>query len=244
MPGYILSTFFTQMSILACAYRIVNQASFSRLSRIVWLGFWHWLIWLPTTLSVFLTQCLPVKSNYDLNLRFDPGTKCKNYVPAYITVATVHMLVDFAILAVPVILVLRLQVPVRKKWTAILLASISFLAASCSVFRAAFAVMYAKSADVTFTASWIALCSQLEISLAIIASSLPRLRRLFSGSTPTFRASVSTGAYLNKKWLRIGKKTREKPGVDERNCAFKGDDELAAKSESWLARGDHIELVV
>ncbi|KAK7431559.1 hypothetical protein QQZ08_001777 [Neonectria magnoliae] len=146
MPAYILSTFFNQLSILACTYRIFNHASCLLLLWLVHLGFWHWGIWLPTTLSVFLTQCLPIQSNYTLSLRFDSNTECKGYVPVYLIVASVHVPVDFAILAVPILLVLRLHVPKRKKVTAILLASVGFLAASCSVPRAAFAVLYSKSA--------------------------------------------------------------------------------------------------
>ncbi|KPM42464.1 Sterol 3-beta-glucosyltransferase UGT80B1 [Neonectria ditissima] len=185
MPTYILSTFFTQMSILVCAHRIVNHASFPWLLWLVRLGFLHWVVWLPTTLSVFLTQCLPIQSNYSLSMRFDPNTECKGYVPVYLIVASVHVLVDFAILAVPILLVLKLQVPKRKKVTATVLASTGFLAASCSVLRAAFAVLYSKSADVTFIASWIAYCSQFEICLAIIASSLPRLRQRMSSRAST-----------------------------------------------------------
>ncbi|KAF7557916.1 hypothetical protein G7Z17_g238 [Cylindrodendrum hubeiense] len=142
--------------------------------------------------DLFLTQCLPIQSNYTLSMRFDPDTKCKSYIPVYIIVATVHILIDFAILAVPIFLVLRLQVPMRKKVAALGLSSIGFLAASCSVFRAAFAVLYSTSADFTFIASWIAYCSHFEICLAIIASSLPRLRRRFSSRASATMVVLST----------------------------------------------------
>ncbi|KAH7153381.1 hypothetical protein EDB81DRAFT_931854 [Dactylonectria macrodidyma] len=247
MPAYIISTFFTQMSILACAHRIVGHASCPWLRWLVRLGFWHWVIWLPTTLSVFLTQCLPIQSNYTLSMRFDPNTKCKSYIPVYVIVATVHVIVDFAILAVPIYLVLKLRLPIRKKIAALALSSLGFLAASCSIFRAAFAVLYSRSADITFIASWIAISSHLEISLAIIASSLPRLRQRFSLRASTAMVALSDNTpskqqqAVNPHLKSATKHDSHRSGVGNH---FDRESQLSGESEKKLNNENDIGLAI
>lgn len=241
MPAYIISTFFTQMSILACAHRIVGHASSPWLLWLVRLGFLHWIIWLPTTLSVFLTQCLPIQSNYNLSMRFDPNTKCKSYIPVYVIVATIHVIVDFAILAVPIFLVLKLQLPARKKVTALALSSLGFLAASCSIFRAAFAVLYSKTTDITFIASWIAICSHLEISLAIIASSLPRLRQRFSLRASTAMVALSDNSNTpSKHHEAIGRRlkltTKHVSHRSKADAGFNKESQLSGESEKKVLK--------
>ncbi|KAJ3526365.1 hypothetical protein NM208_g11224 [Fusarium decemcellulare] len=196
MPIYILATFFTQLSVISLNFRITQRALFPVLWWIVRITLWQWVIWLPSTMADYLLQCLPIEANYKLHLRFEATTKCKDYVPVYIVMAFAHTLVDFAILSVPVYLVLKAQVSRRKKRAALVFSGIGFVAALFSIVRASFAVLYSRSSDMAFIASWIAYSSQFELALAVIATSLPKLRWLVpcsDRSGPRFTFTGNTG---------------------------------------------------
>ncbi|KAM5343895.1 hypothetical protein ACJ41O_012432 [Fusarium nematophilum] len=130
MPIYILATFFTQLSVISLNFRITKRALFPALWWTVRIALWHWVVWLPSTMAAYLTQCLPIEANYKLHLRFKSTTDCKNYIPVYIVVAFVHTLADFAILSVPVYLVLKAQISRRKRYLALIFSGIGFVAAS------------------------------------------------------------------------------------------------------------------
>lgn len=146
------------------------------------------------------------QASYTLSLRFKHDTTCHDYTPAYITLTVVHVAADIIILSIPITLLIHLRVPTRKKYVGLVLVFLGGLATCCSGVKAAFAVIYARSTDISFIASRVAHCAHLETSLAIVASSLPQVRLLWTAGRHSSTRYCSSGTMTGDRNICPGER--------------------------------------
>ncbi|KAF8248838.1 hypothetical protein K440DRAFT_660664, partial [Wilcoxina mikolae CBS 423.85] len=104
-----------KLSILFFVRRLAGAACSENLSKVI-----KWFFVLNVTFSVscwimYICQCLPVAAGWNLSLRFRPGTVCKDYTLPFWITSAIHSFSDLALLALPIYLVLGLQMSRRKK---------------------------------------------------------------------------------------------------------------------------------
>lgn len=65
-----------------------------------------------TVLFVDIFQCSPVAYIYDMTI---PGGKCINQAAFYVSTAALNLFTDIMVLSIPIIIIARLQMPLRRK---------------------------------------------------------------------------------------------------------------------------------
>ncbi|KAI0018203.1 hypothetical protein F4780DRAFT_752443 [Xylariomycetidae sp. FL0641] len=140
-------------------------------------------------------------------------------------VSAVQMATDWTCSIIPCFIVAHLQMPPRKKVAVVFVLGLGILASIATIVRMPLLKYYdveAHPVDLLFHVGMIVICSNVECSLGIIASSLPSLSKLFmfwyktsskddseatdsSGSFPTrLPALTPQGKYVSTAHIRKG----------------------------------------
>ncbi|EPS35173.1 hypothetical protein H072_11424 [Dactylellina haptotyla CBS 200.50] len=133
------------------------------------------------------TMWHPIAAAFDLLTKLEH--KC-NGLTMYYALTSIGVVSDIAILALPIPIVLKLQLPVYKKLAVLFLFSLGGLACVFAILRMINLFDGVKGIDLTWDIVPVALYGQLEVTLAIIATSLPALKVLWKGWLPRFSVSA------------------------------------------------------
>ncbi|KAF3933258.1 hypothetical protein ABW19_dt0207995 [Dactylella cylindrospora] len=134
-------------------------------------------------------QCSPVSAAYDLVTKLEH--RCDGLVMYYV-ITSIGVASDMAILFLPIPIVLKLQLPIYKKVAVLLLFGLGGLACVFAILRMINLFDGVKGIDLTWDIVPVALFGQLEVTLAIIATSLPALKVLWKRWLPKFHFSIGS----------------------------------------------------
>jgi len=204
---YSASMLCIKLSILLFVRRLAGAACSGVFKKVI-----KWFFVLNVMFSVscwvmYICQCIPVAAGFNLNLRFRPGTVCKDYTLAFWITSAIHSLSDLTMLALPIYMVLGLQMTWRKKAAVIMTFLIGGLACVCSMIRMAWIGTWGNSYDLSCNhtsqdtaikpandcigdACYPTVWGQLEATFSITAISLPAIKVLFQRVVPSI---ISTG---------------------------------------------------
>ncbi|KAI1400530.1 hypothetical protein F4819DRAFT_497238 [Hypoxylon fuscum] len=177
----VLSLVFTKLSIVLFYRRIFRGKAFSLLSSIL-LGVIS--IWGVSFFFATLFECMPVHAVWQ-TLFGTPEHQvyCYDAVPMFIATAITNMIVDIAILALPIPFVWRLNMPVKQK---VAVSSVFLLGAfviGISIARIYFFYestdSYVNALDITVNIAPTLYWTMLEAAIAVTCACLPTLRSLF-----------------------------------------------------------------
>lgn len=101
--------------------------------------------------------------------------RCLQQLEIFLTDTTVSVVSDLMILVLPVALISKLNMPIRKKVKVTCVLAAGGLACVVTVVRLAWVVVYRDSTDKTWTLKRIELLAEPEIAVGIICSCLPAI---------------------------------------------------------------------
>ncbi|MCJ1393649.1 hypothetical protein MMC18_006525 [Xylographa bjoerkii] len=170
------------MSILLFYVRIFNVPAFKLVAKVlmVLVALWG----LSVILCAFLL-CRPFAFNWDQTI---PGGSCGNQILSYIITGAFNIVTDFIILALPMPMVWKLQVPRKNKIALFGMFGIGFTICIISIVRL-ITLVTVSYADITYSVVNALIWSMLEPALGLTLACLPLMRPLFSLVFPDTRSS-------------------------------------------------------
>ncbi|KAJ8107083.1 hypothetical protein OPT61_g9108 [Boeremia exigua] len=150
-----------------------------------------------STLLVLIFSCTPVRKAWNPVL---PG-RCHNSAAGYIS-GTVNLITDIAVLLLPVIGVLQLQMDKRKKAAVGAVFTTGIIACGASALRLYYSSHEAKSDDKTYWLALVGLCGAVEIAMVILCgcfTSFPRFLKWARGD-----ANASQQRYGPQRYKSMG----------------------------------------
>ncbi|QKX57839.1 uncharacterized protein TRUGW13939_04959 [Talaromyces rugulosus] len=223
---YMVSEMFTQLSILAFYLRVFD----SRLFRNVALAIGVFVICfgISNTMSMIL-QCTPVSFFWD-GWTGEYVGKCIDINSFSWARAAIEILVDLAIISLPIPLLLRLKLSWNKKLQILSMFSIGFLITLVSILRLESLVRFSKSTNTTYDNAPAIYWSVLECDIAILCACMPALRIILGAVFPeyfgsSFNSEASPSRESNKKSasrqsgmiMKAGSSTSSDPEADPIN---------------------------
>ncbi|KAK6506603.1 hypothetical protein TWF481_005061 [Arthrobotrys musiformis] len=182
---YVYSIMFTKLSIIL----FIRRLSFDKMWHVC-NGFFafHVLFGIASSLALAF-QCRPVAAAYDLLTKLEH--KC-NALTMYYAITSIGVASDIALLFLPAPIVFKLQLPIWKKVAVLFLFSLGGLACIFAILRMIHLFDGVRGIDLTWDIVPVALYGQLEVTLAIIATSLPALKVLWKGWLPRLSMSINS----------------------------------------------------
>ncbi|KAF3925748.1 hypothetical protein ABW20_dc0100335 [Dactylellina cionopaga] len=203
---YCYAIMFTKLSIILFIRRLSSETMWH-----ICNGYFcfHVLFGIASSLALAF-QCKPIAAAYDLFTKLDH--KC-NGLAMYYAITSIGVASDIAILILPIPVVLKLQLPAYKKIAVLFLFSLGGLACVFAILRMVNLFGGVKGIDLTWDIVPVALFGQLEVTLAIIATSLPALKVFWKGWLPRLNISKNSKMRRSDPSCRSGgssnAKTRE-----------------------------------
>ncbi|KAM0335545.1 hypothetical protein ACHAQA_000593 [Verticillium albo-atrum] len=136
--------------------------------------------------------CRPFAMNWDQTI---PGGKCGNQPMYYMALGIINILVEVTMLALPLPVLYKLQMPMRKKIVIISMFSVGFATCAITIYRQA-TLPDLQFANMTHSGVVATLLSGLEPSVALALACVPFLRPLFGSA---FESSQKGSSYANMK---------------------------------------------
>ncbi|WQF85827.1 hypothetical protein CDEST_10841 [Colletotrichum destructivum] len=199
--SYVLSTAFIKISLLFQYLRIFDQPSFSRrlcIFTIIFTSLWSltysFLGWVP---------CLPVRAYWDWSVpatRWAYGSLTPEIFSAtYESHSAINVALDLLVLAIPIPIYFRTNVPFKSKLGLLALLAIGIAVNGISVARFVTILQHRSATYPTLDFPWYApisiVLSAVEVDVAMIASSVPIfwpvLRQRFPGIFVTKEVEVT-----------------------------------------------------
>jgi len=175
--SYCLGAHFTFWSLLIFYHRLNRDV------KIRWFTWFNYILMFVIAIifTVFfflvLFLCYPVKAYWDLSLR--PTAKCLNE-PNVIFIGSVAKNIQEAIICtMPIPLVMRMNIPKRRKYGAAVLLSIGYIVLIIAIIRLFYIYKMLHSYDGTWTQYPAFLSGSVESHLGVFCSCIPAVRPLF-----------------------------------------------------------------
>ncbi|KAI1433477.1 hypothetical protein GGR50DRAFT_705391 [Xylaria sp. CBS 124048] len=170
---YYLTIGFIKLSILSFYGTIFTSRQFR---PYLWVVAIIVIAWSVTSLTVSIAQCLPLEYGWDKTI---PGGHCINYGQLVLSAGVVNVVTDFGILALPIPLVLKLQIPQGRKYLLVFTFALGSSACIVSIVRLAYSLIISSTADVSWNNVKPGFVSAAELLVGILAASIPTYRPLY-----------------------------------------------------------------
>lgn len=108
---YQLSLLFSKLSILMLYLRVLTYSGARYIVMVVIAFVVGYNIWGMYALA---TQCTPAAAAWDIRVAAEPGVRCRGNDHLW-TVVSLHISSDFIIFSIPLPIVWRLRMPLRRK---------------------------------------------------------------------------------------------------------------------------------
>ncbi|KAI8625990.1 hypothetical protein F5Y19DRAFT_448593 [Xylariaceae sp. FL1651] len=200
---YFPSEMFTQLSILAFYRRVFAKSSFVVQKGSNILIICVVVFGIANTLTIIF-QCIPI-SYFWTGWSGETKGSCININAFSWARAAVEIVVDIAILSLPLRDLTKLQMSWRKRAQVILVFALGFAITIVSILRLQSLVHFSKTTNVTHDNAFAVYWSVLECDIFIITACLPSLRSIASQMVPRWfgRTSVER-SYASRKYHRQG----------------------------------------
>ncbi|KAH8700958.1 hypothetical protein BGW36DRAFT_338843 [Talaromyces proteolyticus] len=184
---YILTLFFTKLSVLLMQHRIFDVATHFR-RWVLGLGFLV-TTWFIAFFFILIFTCVPVQKRWDTDLR----GHCANRVSGSIASSVTNIASDIAIIILPLPHIWRLQLRLSEKVLLTLIFGLGLFVIFTSIFRLfVFLDHELISSDITYSLVWVIAWSDIETGMGIICACLPTLRPVFL----CIKKAVSTSSFI------------------------------------------------
>ncbi|EEU43685.1 uncharacterized protein NECHADRAFT_45204 [Fusarium vanettenii 77-13-4] len=181
---YSFTIAFCKFSILCFYWRLFKYSSV-RIPVQVLSGLT--LAWFILRLFLVTLQCIPIQGLWDHSVKHSCGV---NETVFFFTTVLTHVLIDCAILALPIIEVGKMHLPKGQKIAVITLFLFGALVCLASVFVLVESLKFdSRSKEITLEMGVHSSAAVAEVNLAVISTSLPLLRPICRRMVPGFSFS-------------------------------------------------------
>lgn len=178
-PLFYFCVFCIKLSVAFANRRITGLAS-RKWTITHWVFIAIFLVLLPTTVCLQAFQCVPVPARYSLiyiGSMADPHDfKCINTTAVSLATRVLHITTDVALLCVPIIILARLQMSIKRKSRLIFIFALGGMSMIASILRNLGVLRY--SDDITWDYHDVYVWNTIDISFAVVVASLPSLNSL------------------------------------------------------------------
>ncbi|KAF7554389.1 hypothetical protein G7046_g6842 [Stylonectria norvegica] len=186
---YMMDVYLAAIIYIVCGSlaKIALLIFYFRLSPQRWF---RWSIWgtiifiTGYTIGIFfplIFACKPIAMNWDI--RITDG-ECVNRPSLYIATAAANIISDIILLALPIPMVIKLQIPRMQKFGLLGIFAIGSLTVVTSIVRVSILPQMLSSKDPTWVISWASIWIIIESNLLVICAALPTLRKFFRHVAP------------------------------------------------------------
>lgn len=189
-PLFYFCVFCIKLSVAFANRRITGLAS-KRWMEVHWAFIGLFLVLLPITVCIQAFQCVPVPTRYsfiDIGRITDPSQlRCISAKGVSLSTRVLHILTDVALISVPIVILVRLHMPAKKKARLIAIFALGGMSTIASILRNLSVMRY--NDDITWQYYDVYVWNTIDICFAVIVASLPALN-----------SSLDTGLELFKRW--------------------------------------------
>ncbi|KXH63218.1 integral membrane protein [Colletotrichum salicis] len=188
---YTLCGSFAKVSLLIFYFRLSPQRWFK---RAVWISL---AIIAGYSIGIFFAlvfACDPIAMSWDVTIT--EGT-CINRPSLYIATAAANIISDLILFALPIPIVVKLQIPRRQKIGLFFIFAVGSLTVVTSIVRVSLLPAMLTSMDQSWVISWASLWIIVEANLVVICASLPTLRKFFRHVAPKIIGESTYGKGKN-----------------------------------------------
>ncbi|KAG8528432.1 uncharacterized protein KY384_007350 [Bacidia gigantensis] len=195
-----------KISILLFYHRIFGVSRSFRLANWIVLGLV--CAWCVATSLVNIFQCIPIKAAWERTIH---DSSCINNNASLLGTAITNVLLDFAILVLPITPIWNLALTVRQKLTLTAIFLLGGFIVAAAILRT-WSILNLSQTDVTWSYARPLTWSAVEISIAITCACLPTLQPLgraayvFITHQPQYPSASSTDR--RSREIRIARPTR------------------------------------
>ncbi|EUC28505.1 hypothetical protein COCCADRAFT_9127 [Bipolaris zeicola 26-R-13] len=232
---YKVVLLFNKMSVVCLYYRIfaIITTSFRIACHVM-------NVWIVTTGIAFtlatIFQCTPIAAFWDHSIE---GAKCFHNQPWWISYATVQIITDFVLLAMPFRQILKLSMGTTEKLGVALVFGTGGFVTFASIYRATTIAISASNPDPTWGPIPATIWSVIEANAGIICACLPMLRapfvRLLGPLFGSHRASKANTKRLSYPMIW---QSNHHPGTGHRSTVSHPRNESQRDSESNIIDDD------
>ncbi|KAJ8113021.1 hypothetical protein OPT61_g4754 [Boeremia exigua] len=211
----------------------LSKASFCvtllRLTVIPWQKQLLWFILITVQITFYaaaimtLVQCDPIPKLWDLAL---PGKCWDNRIVIYfcIFVGAYSSLMDFLLAICPWIIIHKLQMRRREKWSIIFAMSLGCLAGVACIVKTTYLPLIGTWADFTYNIADVLIWAMTESAITIVAASIPFMRLMMQDLTSRGgsrgRSYGNTGSYQLKDRPSAGHSIGTKTEIKAQPAAY------------------------
>lgn len=170
---YCVCMAFLKFSILSMYHAIFPQ---KRFHYCLWAVAIFMACWAISCAFVAIFQCTPIAFGWDPSIA---GGTCVNYGALVLVAGICNIVTDFIVLAMPIPLVLKLNLSTQRKRMVIFTFAMGGSACLVSIARLAFALAVGSTADGSWDNMPAGMLSVVELMAGILAVSLPVYRPLY-----------------------------------------------------------------
>ncbi|KAI8935076.1 hypothetical protein NX059_007671 [Plenodomus lindquistii] len=193
---------------LAILYLYLEIFSISvPMQRAIWFTMALCVAYVPTFITVFMTQCSPVSAAWDPILS---TTNCRPRETHELVSVAINVALDLLVVALPIPVIWNLQMPNKKKIAVTGMFSLGLLVIGIMIWRLVTTAVPKEDPDLVYDTYLLALQSHLELWLGILAANLPsiaplarRLKIIKWNSYNRKYQSASSGSSDGKRSVRL-----------------------------------------
>ncbi|WQF84422.1 hypothetical protein CDEST_09436 [Colletotrichum destructivum] len=175
---YTLCGSFAKVSLLIFYFRLSPQRWFK---QAVWASLAIIAAYSVGIFFALVFACDPIAMSWDITIT--EGT-CINRPSLYIATAAANIISDLILFALPIPIVVKLQIPRRQKIGLFFIFAVGSLTVVTSIIRVSLLPAMLTSTDQSWVISWASLWIIVEANLIVICAALPTLRKFFRHVAP------------------------------------------------------------
>ncbi|KAF4120122.1 integral membrane protein [Geosmithia morbida] len=220
-PVYQVGVSFFKLALLISYLRLLQGTNHKTYRRIVYFAILTVFVSHLACAFCLIFACDPVQKSWEPLMK---GGRCLAPGPSFTAYAFVTIVSDIVVAALPVPMLLALNIPTEKKIGLVGIFALGLFTTLCSVFR------YLQINRIQFgdgNSTMLILWGVIEFNVGNLVSSLPFLAPIFIKKTRGYRSKQSSGNGSSGSWMKWGKGSRwESKGAyklsDRRQnqCAF------------------------